>query len=148
MINATQQIAPSADRDLDPERILADAAELSNDRKAQDIVALDLRGMVGYADYLLIATGRSDRQVKAIHDGIHLGLKTRDGLLPRRVEGLSEGRWVLMDYLDIVVHIFTPETREHYRLEQLWGDAGRVELDLEPHEPENPAESPDDRLGR
>ena len=130
MINAPQQIEPSDLRDLDPERILADAAELASDSKAQDIVALDLRGMIGYADYLLIATGRSDRQVKAIHDGIHLGLKTHDTLLPRRVEGLTEGRWVLMDYLDVVVHIFTPETREHYRLEQLWGDAERVALEL------------------
>jgi ribosome-associated protein len=142
MINAPQQIDPSAARTLDPERILADAAELANDRKALDIVALDLRGMVGYADYLLIATGRSDRQVRAIHDGIHLGLKTRDGLLPRRVEGQTEGRWVLMDYLDIVVHIFTPETREHYRLEQLWGQAPAVELALEPAEPAEPEAPP------
>ncbi len=135
MTIAPPQIAPSDDSVLTPERILADAAELASDRKALDIVALDLRGMVGYADYLLLASGRSDRQVKAIHDGIHLGLKTRDGLLPRRVEGLTEGRWVLMDYLDVMIHIFTPETREHYRLEQLWGEADRVDLAL----PEPPA---------
>ena len=128
MINAPQQIEASDGRELTPEQILADAAQFAADRKALDMIALDLRGMVGYADYLLIATGRSDRQVKAIHDGIHLGLKHRDGLLPRRVEGLTEGRWVLLDYLDIVVHVFTPETREHYRLEQLWGEAPRVEL--------------------
>ena len=97
-------------------------------RKALDIVALDLRGMVGYADYLLICSGRSDRQAKAIHDGIHAGLKERHRLLPRRVEGLTEGRWVLLDYLDVVVHVFTPETREYYRLEQLWGEAPTVEL--------------------
>ena len=130
MINA-QQIEASADPGLTPERILADAAQLAADRKALDIVALDLRGMVGYADYLLIATGRSDRQVKGIHDAIHAGLKHEDGLLPRRVEGLGEGRWVLLDYLDIVVHVFTPETREHYRLEQLWGEAPVVELALD-----------------
>ncbi len=131
MINAPQQIEASDGRELTPEQILADAAHFAADRKALDTMALDLRGMVGYADYLLIATGRSDRQVKAIHDGIHLGLKHRDGLLPRRVEGLAEGRWVLLDYLDIVVHVFTPETREHYRLEQLWGEAPRVELALD-----------------
>jgi ribosome-associated protein len=113
---------------LDPEQILADAAELASDRKALDIVALDLRGMVGYADYLLICSGRSDRQAKAIHDAIHAGLKERHHLLPRRVEGFSEGRWILLDYLDVVVHVFTPETREHYRLEQLWGEAPVVEL--------------------
>ena len=115
---------------LDPERMLADAAELAADRKALEIVALDLRGMVGYADYLLICSGRSDRQVKAIHDAIHTGLKQRYRLLPRRVEGLTEGRWVLIDYLDVVVHVFTPETREHYRLEQLWGTAPTVPLAL------------------
>ena len=132
MINASRSEQANRDRtaarELNPERILAEAAELAADRKALDLVALDLRGMVGYADYLLICSGRSDRQVKAIHDGVHQGLKDRHGLLPRRVEGLTEGRWVLADYLDIVVHVFTPETREHYRLEQLWGEAPRVEL--------------------
>jgi ribosome-associated protein len=131
MTNASRtdmDATPTDDGALDPERILAEAAELASDRKAVDIVALDLRGMIGYADYLLICSGRSDRQAKAIHDGIHAGLKDHHRLFPRRVEGFTEGRWILMDYLDIVVHVFTPETREHYRLEQLWGDAPRVEL--------------------
>jgi ribosome-associated protein len=119
---------PTVEGALDPERILAEAAELASDRKALDIVALDLRGMIGYADYLLICSGRSDRQAKAIHDAIHAGLKDHHRLLPRRVEGFSEGRWILLDYLDVVVHVFTPETREHYRLEQLWGEAPHVEL--------------------
>jgi ribosome-associated protein len=108
---------------LDPEVMLAAAVELAVDRKALDVVTLDLRGMIGYADYFVIATGRSDRQTRAIHDAIHQGLKQRYRLLPRRVEGVTEGNWVLMDYLDIVVHLFTPDTREFYRLEQLWGDA-------------------------
>jgi ribosome-associated protein len=134
MINASrsdeQSVRAGADahEDLTPERILAGIAEMAGDRKALEIVALDLRGLVGYADYLLICSGRSDRQVKAIHDGIHAGLKERHRLLPRRVEGLTEGRWVLIDYLDVVVHVFTPETRGHYRLEQLWGEAPIVEL--------------------
>jgi ribosome-associated protein len=119
---------PTDDSALNPERILAEAAELASDRKALDIVALDLRGVIGYADYLLICSGRSDRQAKAIHDAIHVGLKDRYRLLPRRVEGFTEGRWILLDYLDVVVHVFTPETREHYRLEQLWGEAPHVEL--------------------
>jgi ribosome-associated protein len=113
---------------LNPEIILAAAAELAVDRKAVDIVQLDLRGMVGYADYFLICTGRSDRQVRAIHDAIHMGMKTDHGLLPRRVEGVTESHWILMDYLDIIVHIFTPETREYYRLEQLWRDAPTLEV--------------------
>ncbi len=111
------------DDTLNPERIATAIADLAADRKALDIVALDLRGMIGYADYFLVCTGRTDRQCKAIHDAIHLGMKSQYGLLPRRVEGLSEARWILMDYLDVVVHIFTPETREYYRLEQLWGQA-------------------------
>jgi ribosome-associated protein len=95
----------------------------ASDKKAIDLVELDLRGVLGYTDYFVIATGNTDRQAKAIHDGIHLGLKNEHGLLPRRVEGLAEARWILMDYLDVVVHVFTPEAREFYRLEQLWGEA-------------------------
>jgi ribosome-associated protein len=98
-------------------------AGYADDKKALDIVELDLRGVVGYTDYFVVCTGGSERQVKAIHDGIHLGLKDDHGLLPRRVEGVSESRWVLMDYLDVVVHVFTPQTRSFYRLEQLWGEA-------------------------
>jgi ribosome-associated protein len=108
---------------MTPEEIAAAAAEYASDRKAQDIVQLDLRRMIGYTDYFVICTGRSDRQTKAIHDAIHMGMKSDHGLLPRRVEGLSQGRWILMDYLDVVVHVFTPDTREYYRLEQLWGEA-------------------------
>jgi len=95
----------------------------ASDVKAIDTVELDLRDVLGYTDYFVIATGNTDRQTKAIHDRIHLGLKNEHGLLPRRVEGLAESRWILMDYLDVIVHIFTPEAREFYRLEQLWGEA-------------------------
>jgi ribosome-associated protein len=111
---------------LTPEQMVTTVAEIAADRKALDIVALDLRGILGYADYFVIASGRTDRQTKAIHDAIHAGMKSRYGMLPRRVEGVTEGRWILMDYLDVVVHVFTPETREYYRLEQLWGEAPAV----------------------
>ena len=96
---------------------------MAADRKALDLVQLDLRGIIGYTDYFVSCSGRSDRHVKAIHDAIHAGMKHQHGLLPERVEGLSQARWVLMDYLDVVVHVFTPATREYYRLEQLWGEA-------------------------
>ena len=79
--------------------------------------------MIGYADYFVICSGRTDRQTRAIHDAIHQEMKSDHALLPRRVEGLPEARWILIDYLDVVVHIFTPDTREYYRLEQLWGEA-------------------------
>jgi ribosome-associated protein len=96
---------------------------LASDVKAADLVELDLRGVLGYTDYFVICSGNTDRQTKAIHDRIHQGLKKEHGLLPRRVEGLGEARWILMDYLDVVVHVFTPEARDFYRLEQLWGEA-------------------------
>jgi ribosome-associated protein len=108
---------------MTPEEIARDIAEYAADRKAVEIVQLDLRGIIGYTDYFVICSGRSDRQAKAIHDAIHQGMKSDHGILPRRVEGLSQARWILMDYLDVVVHVFTPETREYYRLEQLWGEA-------------------------
>ena len=107
---------------VDPDRLADEIAELASDKKAIDIVVLDVRGVVGYADLFVICSGGTERQTKAIHDGIHQGLKERHGLLPRRVEGLTEARWILMDYLDVIVHVFTPETRAYYRLEQLWGE--------------------------
>ncbi len=105
---------------------LADlAAGYALDKKAQDVIALDLSGLSGFTDAFVICSGTSDRQAKAIHDAIHFGLKKEHGLLPRRVEGATEARWILMDYLDVVVHVFTPEARDFYRLETLWGDVPR-----------------------
>ena len=108
---------------MKPDEIAAAVAHYASDRKALDIVQLDLRGMIDYTDYFVICTGRTDRQTKAIHDAIHQGMKSEHGLLPRRVEGFPEARWILMDYLDVIVHVFTPEVRDYYRLEQLWGEA-------------------------
>jgi ribosome-associated protein len=108
---------------MTPEEIAAAITEYASDRKALEIVQIDLREIVGYTDYLVICTGRTDRQTKAIHDAVHQGMKSEHNLLPRRVEGLSQARWILMDYLDVIVHVFTPETRAYYRLEQLWGEA-------------------------
>ncbi len=104
-----------------PADLAAEIIELASDKKAIDVVELDVREVVGYTDYFIVCSGGTDRQTKAIHDGIHQGLKAR-GVLPRRVEGLGEARWVLMDYLDVVVHVFTPDARAFYRLEQLWGE--------------------------
>ncbi|MBV9917498.1 MAG: ribosome silencing factor [Solirubrobacterales bacterium] len=113
---------------MTPEEIAQAIVDYATDRKALDIAQLDLRGIIGYTDYFVVCTGRSDRQTKAIHDAIHRGMKSDHGILPQRVEGLSQGRWILMDYLDVVVHVFTPETREFYRLEQLWGEAPALVL--------------------
>jgi len=92
-------------------------------------VALDVRALVGYTDFLLICTARNERQAKSIHDEVYHQLK-RDGQLPARAEGEQEGEWILMDYLDCVLHVFTPDLRDRYRLDVLWGEADRLELDL------------------
>jgi ribosome-associated protein len=104
------------------EALLGAIVGYAEDKKAIDVVELDLRGVLGYTDYFLVCSGNTGRQAKAIHDGILEGLKHDHDTLPRRVEGSADGGWILMDYLDVVVHIFTPETREFYRLEQLWGE--------------------------
>jgi ribosome-associated protein len=106
-----------------PSDLAAEICRYATDKKASDIIEIDLRGVVGYTDYFVICSGNTERQTKAIHDGIHEGAKHEHSLLPRRVEGVSSAAWILMDYLDVVVHIFTPITREYYRLEQLWGEA-------------------------
>jgi ribosome-associated protein len=103
-------------------------AELAGEKKARDVVVLDLRGIVSYTDFLVICSGGTERQTKAIHDAVYMGLKDEGRMLPGRVEGLPDGGWILMDYFDCVVHIFTPERRDYYRLEMLWGEAERLDL--------------------
>jgi ribosome-associated protein len=120
----------------EPERVDSEAmarllAEIADAKKGEDIVALDMRSLVGYTDFLVVCTARNERQAKAIHDDVHLLLKRDHGLLPANVEGEAEGRWVLMDYLDCVLHVFVPELRDRYRLEVLWAEAARLELELQ-----------------
>ena len=119
----------SRGKEMRPEELARRLAAIADDKKATDLVALDVRALVSYTDYLVICTARNERQAKAIFDEVYHQLK-RDGWLPARVEGERESEWVLMDYLDTVLHIFTPELRERYRLEVLWGEAERLELDL------------------
>ena len=114
---------PGASESMPPQELVGEIARYAADKKAVDVVELDLKDVLGYTDYFLICSGNTGRQTKAIHDGILEGLKREHRTLPRRVEGSARGGWILMDYLDVVVHIFTPETREFYRLEELWGEA-------------------------
>ena len=95
------------------------------DRKAIDVMVLDLRDLSSATDFFVIATGRSDIHVKAIADHVIDSAK-RQGNRPEHIEGLDEGRWVLLDYIDHVVHIFHPAVRDFYRLETLWGDAPSI----------------------
>ena len=108
---------------MDPGELARTIAEYASDKKAIDLVELDVAEILDYADHFVVCSGNTDRQTKSIADGIQEGLKKDHGIVPRRIEGLPEARWILMDYLDVVVHIFTPEAREFYRLEQLWGEA-------------------------
>ncbi len=104
--------------------VLERAAELALERKAQDVVSLDLRGISTATDFFLLASGTSDVHVKAIADHILDELR-EEGVRPNHVEGLQGGQWALIDYIDIVVHVFHTTTRQFYQLEDLWGDAIR-----------------------
>ena len=90
---------------------------------------LDLRPVTAYTDFFVLATGRNARQTKAIYDEVHERMKADERSRPRAVEGVREGNWIVADYLDVVLHVFTPETREYYGLEDLWGDMPSVEFD-------------------
>ena len=121
---------PVGSRNIRPEvtQAVERAAELALDRKAADVVALDLATISGATDYFLLASGRSDVQVKAIADHIVEEMK-KEGIRPEHIEGLQRGRWVLIDYIDFVVHVFHEEARDFYQLEVLWGDAPRREFE-------------------
>jgi ribosome-associated protein len=95
-------------------------AALAAEKLATDIVLLDMRDVVTYTDYFVICSGRNPRQTQAIAEGIRETLK-HEGVRPRRVDGERHGDWILLDYLDVVVHVFTPDARAFYRLESLWG---------------------------
>jgi ribosome-associated protein len=120
---------PDRDQDrLSSEALARRIAELAEAKQAEDVVALDMRSLVGYTDFLVICTARNERLAKAIHEEVHQRLKQDDRVLPATVEGEGAARWVLMDYLDCVFHVFVPELRERYRLDVLWGEAPRLEL--------------------
>ena len=104
-------------------------AALAAEKLAENVVILDMRPACVYTDYFVIATGRNPRQTKAIFDEVYAQLKAEAGLTPRATDGAQEAHWIIADYLDVVLHIFTPETRDFYRLEDLWGDLPAVELE-------------------
>lgn len=119
----------------EPERIGSEElarriATIADAKKATDLVALDVRDLVGYTDFLVICTASNERLAKAVKDEVREQLKRESGISPGNVEGETELRWVLLDYLDCVLHVFVPETRGYYRLEALWGEAPRLDLGL------------------
>ena len=111
------------------------AAEYALDKKAFNLRLLEVKGLSSLTDYLLIASGRSDRQVQAIAEGVRVGLKNDHATQPLAVEGMEEGRWVLLDYGDVMVHVFQEPVRDFYDLDGLWSEAPTIPL----ADPEQPA---------
>lgn len=105
-------------------------AELADSKGASEIVVLDMRRLASYTDFLTICTARNERQARAIVDEVRLRLKEQGGLLPSGVEGTGPAGWIVLDYLDAVLHVFTAEARQRYQLEDLWREAPRLELTL------------------
>lgn len=106
-------------------------AALADSKKAEDIVVLDMRGLVAYTDFLTICTARNERQARAIADEVRVQVKRESGVLPGGTDAGGEAGWTILDYLDCVLHVFTVEARERYQLEDLWHEAPRLELDLD-----------------
>jgi ribosome-associated protein len=113
------------------EQLARNLAAIADSKKAEDVVVLDMRELVAYTDFLAICTARSERQARAIVDEVRVRVKREAGLLPGGVDGGGEAGWTILDYLDCVLHVFTPEARERYGLEELWRDAPRLELDFD-----------------
>jgi ribosome-associated protein len=103
-------------------------AALAQEKLVRDLVVLDLRPASAFTDFFVIATAANPRQAKAIYDAVYAGMK-EEGLTPRSSDGLQQSTWVIVDYLDVVLHIFSPEARDFYRLEDLWGDVPQLELE-------------------
>ena len=104
------------------------AVRAAESKKATEIKVLDLTGITSFADFFVICTGANQRQIQAISDEVNLQLKQVGGELPISVEGYTQAEWVLADYGDLLVHIFSPKAREYYDLERLWRSAKTVEI--------------------
>lgn len=113
---------------MTPQELAIIAAEAASEKKAEDVVALDVSELLVVTEYFVIATGRTNVQVRAIADEVEEQLRVKGGVKPIGREGVGEDKWVLLDYGDLVMHVFQPQEREFYRLEKLWGDAPRLEL--------------------
>ncbi len=113
--------------DLEPRERALRIAEAAEDRRAEDVAILDMRGLTTICDYFVICNGRSRLHVDAIAEEVDEQMSEL-GIEPRHIEGIPDSSWVILDYLDVVLHIFEPDARGFYNLEGLWGDAARVEV--------------------
>jgi ribosome-associated protein len=112
------------------EQLARRLAALADSKGAEEITVLEMRELVSYTDYLVICTARNERQARAIVDEVRLRVKGEEGLLPSGVDAGGDNGWVVLDYLDCVLHVFTAEARERYQLADLWREAPRLRLDL------------------
>ena len=110
---------------------VARAVKAALDKKASDVVVLDLRKTPAFTDFFVLCSGNNPRQVKAISDAVEEALKAAK-IRPSHVEGYDKGEWILMDYFTFIVHVFSPQMRLFYSLERLWGDAERIDVIDEP----------------
>lgn len=110
------------------QELAREAARLTLTKRAEDVVILDLRALDGVCDFFVIATGHSEIQVRAIADAVEEGLRESRRIKPWHSEGFEARRWVLLDYVDVVVHVFHARAREYYLLDKLWGDAAREDV--------------------
>jgi len=117
-----------------PDHTVRRLAEAAVQKKARDLVGLDVHQLTSFTDAFLLATGTSDRHVRSVADAV-LEVSKEMGRSPLGVEGYDEGRWVLIDLNEVVVHVFQKEVREYYDLERLWGDAPPIELEQPPQQP-------------
>jgi ribosome-associated protein len=116
---------------MQSENLARRLAELADSKKAEDIALLDMRDLVAYTDFLVICTARNERQARAIVDEVRVRVKRESAVLPGGVDGGGEAGWTILDYLDAVLHVFTPEARDRYQLDDLWHEAPRLEVDFD-----------------
>jgi ribosome-associated protein len=104
-------------------------AAFAQDKLGRDVVILDMQPVCAYTDYFVVVTGGNPRQTKSISDEVHARMKADHGLFPRSSDGAQEATWIVADYVDVVLHVFTPEARQFYRLEELWDDVPHETLE-------------------
>jgi ribosome-associated protein len=124
---AAKRPQESATKDFDSGALAVRLAQLADSKGATEIVVLDMRKLVSYTDYLAICTARNERQARAVGDEVKLRLKNDEGLLPAGTSGEDGADWIVVDFLDAVLHVFTEDARRRYQLEDLWREAPRVE---------------------
>jgi ribosome-associated protein len=130
----TATLRPPASRSFDRLTPLEQArriASIAQEKLARDVVILDMRPVCTYTDFFVIASGQNPRQTAAIYDEVRERLKKENSLIPHSSEGAREANWIVADYIDVVLHVFTPDARMFYKLEDLWGDVPSIQVEAQ-----------------